>query len=235
MTRTLILTCEHGGNDVPPEYADLFQDHAALLDNHNAYDRGAFELAKAYSVRLHAPLTFTTVTRLLVDCNRSLHNRSLFSQVTKHLPDSEKQCVIAHYYQPYRSSVQQFIATALRQGKRIVHLSIHSFTPVYAGEIRQADIGLLYDPSRSQETALCAAWQHRLRGRLPDFRIRRNYPYLGKSDGFATFFRQHYAQEDYLGFELEVNQKHARESSEVWQLLKTHLIESFASAIQQEP
>ena len=42
MTRdALIITCEHGGNEVPAAYAPLFAGHEALLPTHRGWDAGA--------------------------------------------------------------------------------------------------------------------------------------------------------------------------------------------------
>ena len=38
--------------------------------------------------------------------------------------------------------------------------------------------------------------------------MRRNYPYRGTSDGLTRYLRKRYADRDYCGIELEVNQKH---------------------------
>ena len=40
----------------------------------------------------------------------------------------------------------------------------------------------------------------------PELKIRFNYPYLGKADGFTTYLRKIFP-ENYIGIELEVNQK----------------------------
>ena len=45
----VIITCEHGGNNIPREYISLFEDDISILQTHKAYDPGAFELAKAIS------------------------------------------------------------------------------------------------------------------------------------------------------------------------------------------
>jgi predicted N-formylglutamate amidohydrolase len=88
----------------------------------------------------------------------------------------------------------------------VLHLAVHSFTPVWAGQERNADIGLLYDPRRIQERRLCQRWQ-RLLGEVDStLRVRRNYPYLGRADGLTTALRQEFAPTSYLGIELEVNQ-----------------------------
>jgi hypothetical protein len=38
--------------------------------------------------------------------------------------------------------------------------------------------------------------------------VRFNYPYLGKADGFTTFMRKQFPK-NYIGIEIEVNQKFA--------------------------
>ncbi|EMR04461.1 putative N-formylglutamate amidohydrolase [Cesiribacter andamanensis] len=97
----------------------------------------------------------------------------------------------------------------MQQGERVYHLSIHSFTPVLGGEVRDADIGLLFDPDRPLEVALCAHWQALLQTSLPHFRIRNNYPYLGIDDGFTSHLRLLHPQQ-YAGIELELNQQWAQ-------------------------
>jgi hypothetical protein len=43
---------------------------------------------------------------------------------------------------------------------------------------------------------------------LRELRVRRNYPYLGKADGFTTYLRRHFPVDRYAGVEFEVNPKH---------------------------
>ena len=40
----------------------------------------------------------------------------------------------------------------------------------------------------------------------PELRVRRNYPYAGKGDGLTSYLRRRFAQSDYVGIELEINQ-----------------------------
>ena len=68
----LVVTCEHGGNRIPAPYRDLFHAHDALLDSHLGYDLGALNLARALAKAFAAPLVASTVSRLLVDLNRSI-------------------------------------------------------------------------------------------------------------------------------------------------------------------
>src|SRR5689334_17093692 len=73
----ILITCEHGGNRIPPKYRALFRNARALLDSHRGYDAGALAMARDLAAALQAPLISSTVSRLLVDLNRSVgHPRS---------------------------------------------------------------------------------------------------------------------------------------------------------------
>ena len=63
----LIITCEHGGNEVPAVYAPLFTGHEALLQTHRGWDAGALTLAQQLATAFDAPLFAATTTRLLID------------------------------------------------------------------------------------------------------------------------------------------------------------------------
>src|SRR5690606_17137901 len=79
--------------------------------------------------------------------------------------------------------------------------------PKLHGKVRQTEIGLLYDPQRAREKRFCQAWRKSLIAHSPDLRVRKNYPYLGTSDGFTTYLRTKFTDSQYAGIELEVNQK----------------------------
>lgn len=230
MSDFLIVTCEHGGNRVPAEYAPLFRPHQRLLNSHRGYDPGALDLARECARGLKAPLHFSTVTRLLVELNRSHGHRALFSAITKSLPREDREVLINKYYFPYRRSVEADIATAIAAGSRVIHLSVHSFTPRLDGQLRRADIGLLYDPRRSHEATLCAAIKSTLRVLRPDLLCRMNYPYQGKSDGFTTALRKQFASRSYVGIEIEVNQKWPLGDRRAWRQLVRDLPRAIEAA-----
>jgi predicted N-formylglutamate amidohydrolase len=204
---TIIVTCEHGGRRVPAPYAELFRGAARTLASHRGWDPGALSVARVLARRLDARFFYSTVTRLLVDLNRSLHHPKLFSEFAAELDPTERETVLARHYHPYRRAVERTVADATRRNGAVFHLSVHTFTPVLGGEIRRADIGLLYDPSRSLEKRTCRRWQEILGEIDPSLRVRRNYPYRGRSDGFTTFLRRRFERRDYLGIELEINQR----------------------------
>jgi len=77
---------------------------------------------------------------------------------------------------------------------------------VLDGEVRNAEVGLLYDSRRKSEGALCRRWGTLLHTLDPELRVRRNYPYSGRSDGLTTALRRQHAESRYVGIELELNQ-----------------------------
>lgn len=192
---------------MPTSYRSLFQGEEKALLSHRGYDIGALDVARSLATALDATFYFSTTTRLLIDLNRSPHHRSLFSDFSRHLAKNVKEKIIAKYYGPYRVQVESEISQQIASGKLVLHISIHSFTPEYDGKIRTADVGFLYDPSRSKERQLCISWQNMMRELSNDIKIRRNYPYLGKNDGLTTFFRKRFPKDSYIGVELEINQK----------------------------
>ncbi len=204
--RNLFFSCEHGGNLVPTQYEDLFQDIKERLKTHRGYDPGALGLAKMLARGMAAPLVKSETTRLLVDLNRSKHSRALFSEAIKGLGKAEKALIIEQHYQPYRLSIKKKIKDLIDQGAQVVHLSIHSFTPHLDGHERLADLGLLYDPDCKHEKQFCSTWQQLLKERFPELKVRCNYPYLGVADGLVRSLRDFFSPQDYLGIELEVNQ-----------------------------
>jgi predicted N-formylglutamate amidohydrolase len=103
--------------------------------------------------------------------------------------------------------VEQAILRAEKRGSRVVHIAVHSFTPILNGISRRADVGLLYDPARAGERELCARWQVALEGVDPSLRVRRNYPYRGTSDGFTTALRRIHSAAAYAGIEVELSQR----------------------------
>jgi predicted N-formylglutamate amidohydrolase len=202
--RLLLLTCEHGGNRIPPAYRPLFRGRRRLLESHLGYDRGALAVARALSKRLGSPLLHAEVSRLLVDLNRSPGHRALFSEVTRALPAAARADLLARHYWPHRLEVERWVRRHATAGRAVIHVAVHSFTPVLNGVRRGADIGLLYDPARPLEAALCAAWKAAL-GRH-GLAVRRNYPYRGVSDGLTRQLRARFAPGRYAGIELELNQ-----------------------------
>jgi predicted N-formylglutamate amidohydrolase len=202
--RSLLLTCEHGGNRVPREYRALFLGRQALLASHRGWDPGALAVGRSLARALDTELIAATTTRLLVDLNRSPHNPAVFSELSRGLTRDRRDALLARCHRPHWDRVRTVIAA--RSGGAM-HLAVHTFTPVWRGAKRNFEMGILYDPKRRRERSLAMAWQRRLRAELPRLGVRRNAPYRGNADGLTAALRREFPAERYLGLELELNQR----------------------------
>ena len=227
----VLVTCEHGGNRVPTRYRPLFAGRHALLASHRGYDPGALNMARELAHHFRAPLVYATVTRLLVDLNRSVGHHALYSDATRGLTRAERERLLVLHYQPYRERVESLVAEAITAGRRVVHVSSHSFTPVLDGSVRTADVGLLYDPARTGERALSRAWYAALTPAIAPLRVRRNYPYQGRNDGLTLRLRRQHSASRYVGIELEINQKHITAQQRFPAPLRRAVVESLWHAL----
>jgi predicted N-formylglutamate amidohydrolase len=227
---TFIITCEHGGKQIPAPYRRLFREQRALLDSHRGYDPGALVMAKALASACRAPLVASTVSRLLIDLNRSIGHPQLFSAVTRAAPAEIRAQIVEQYYRPYRARVERLVGQAVSRGHRVIHVSSHSFAAQLNGRVRGADVGLLYHPGRRAEAEVCARWKESLAALTPELRVRRNYPYAGRGDGLTSHLRMRFAHCDYVGIELEVNQGIVFAAGRRWTALRRMLTDSLRTA-----
>lgn len=227
----ILITCEHGGREIPKEYEKYFEAHRERLETHRGWDIGALELYKKFVAAGADASFFSETSRLLVELNRSQHHPNLFSDITLQTSEVERQAILAAHYQPYRQEVENAIRSFTSQNHSVLHLSVHSFTPELNGEIRNADIGLLYDPQRQREKEFCANWKKEIEQSDPVLKVRFNYPYRGTADGFTTYLRKKFPDEQYAGIELEVNQKFPQGNIENWEKLQQIIVQSFRNAV----
>lgn len=212
----VVITCEHAGNEVPVSYSHLFVGAKEDLNSHKGWDPGAWEIALYLSAVLQLPVYGVHTTRLLIEPNRSLFHDQLFSQYTKSLGESEKSNLINEIYLPHRNTIEGIISEAVGT---VVHLSIHTFTPLWQGQTRDVEIGLLFDPDRKNESAFCDAWKNEITKRDTSIQCKFNEPYKGIDDGFTTYLRTRFPDPRYLGIEIEVNQKFTHDLLPVKKLL----------------
>ena len=231
----LVVSCEHGGREVPLTYASAFAGHEALLGSHRGWDPGALQLGRQVAEAFGAPLFASTTTRLLIDLNRSIGHRQLYSEISRPLTRALRHEIVARHYRPHRDAVEGEVARRIAAGEPVIHVASHSFTPVWGGVARRADVAWLYDPRRGREVALSQRWMAQLAQRAPGLRLRRNDPYQGRGDGLASLLRSRYDGDAYLGIELEVNQRFVAQGGAPWAALRADLVASLAAALATEP
>ena len=217
----LILTCEHASNKLPAAFKNVVP--AEVLKTHRAYDIGAVQVFRKL-VKFAKPEFFCEgkFSRLFVDLNRTITNKSAFSNYYEALAASDKAAAekakaqATAYWQEYRAAIEKFVETALKSKTRatksaptIIHLGIHSFTPTLNGKVRNTDIGILYDPTRPQERAYANVIKAEIKRLYPAMKVRFNYPYKGTSDGLTTTLRKKFGPR-FVGIEIEINQKFFR-------------------------
>ena len=227
---SFLISCEHGGNRIPAPYRRLFRGRRALLNSHRGFDIGALVMARALARALQVPLVNSTVSRLLIDLNRSIGHPQLFSVATRGVPTELRATIVEQHYRPYREHVERLVRQSVSRGRRVIHISSHSFTPELYGHVRRADVGLLYDPGRHGEALLCARWKASLAEFAPELQVRRNYPYAGKGDGLTSHLRLRFPPGAYVGIELEVNQRIVIAAGRRWIALRGVLIDSLRAA-----
>jgi predicted N-formylglutamate amidohydrolase len=238
----LLLTCEHASNRVPARWAATMAGARRALASHRGWDPGALNLARFLARRLAVPLTAGGASRLVVDLNRSRHHPRLFSQWTSLLPPASREAILDAIWRPYREDVARQVEVSRRGGRRVLHLSIHSFTPVLDGRRRDVDLGLLFDPARAGERRLARAWKPALQAALAlpsrrtraagsPLRVRLNAPYRGTADGLTTDLRRRFPATAYIGLELEVNQRLPAGDPAAWRRLRTLILDTLGQAV----
>ncbi len=233
----VITTCEHGGNEIPDHLADSFINASKDLNSHLGIDFGARDVFDRLSGKIADFSKYAEVSRLLVDLNRSLKSPDLFSIYTSNLPENMRKMILEEYYHPYRDSVINKIRQYFQSGEWVIHISVHSFTPVLNDEVRKNDIGLLYDPDNGYETECCKIWKRTMEKVMPGIKVLHNYPYLGINEGFTKYLRELFPVR-YAGIELEVNQKFFTETGmnkEITEMITKSLEESISILKKTEP
>ena len=96
MTRRLhvLITCEHGGNHIPARYRRWFAGQARLLQSHRGYDPGALALARALAAATGGHMIATTISRLLVELNRSARNPRVISSIVRRAPRAVREEIL---------------------------------------------------------------------------------------------------------------------------------------------
>jgi len=202
-----LITCEHAGNDLPDWIVNNFAGHSDILSTHWAIDAGAVKTYRVLEERLAHCSLINTMCRLVIDFNRDLQHPDLFSRFSENISQESKDALLQKFYMPYVKRMQTFVRKERNKGNIVVHISVHSFTPELNGIVRESDIGLLFDPKRPQEKTFVDVCFKHLSHVFPEFKLTENYPFLGYTGGQTTVCRGMFP-DDYLGIELEINQKH---------------------------
>ena len=176
-----LVVADHAGNAVPASLRDLGLGQG-VLNEHIAVDIGSRAVAALLAEKLCATLILANYSRLVVDLNRDLDDPTAFIPQSdgidipgnQNLGAAEKQRRSNSIHRPYHAAIDALIDESLGQGTVPVIISVHSFTPVLAGQRRPWHLGVLWDKDPRIALPLLA----RLR-QHPDLIIGDNEPYSG--------------------------------------------------------
>ncbi|HHY49256.1 MAG TPA: N-formylglutamate amidohydrolase [Alphaproteobacteria bacterium] len=151
-----VLVCDHASNRIPERYGDLGLNLVQRL-MHIAWDPGALAVALELSQLLDAPLIHSTVSRLVIDCNRAIDAVDLIPRISERteipgnleVSDEDRAFRIAAYHAPFHAAIDRLLDARLEAGRETILVTVHSFTPVYKDVPRPWPIGLIHgtDPT----------------------------------------------------------------------------------------
>jgi predicted N-formylglutamate amidohydrolase len=188
-TSRVVLVCEHASNLFPPEFGPLGLDARAQVA-HVAWDIGALALAQALSVRLDAVLVHAPVSRLIYDLNRppqapgAVPARSEVFDIPGNtaLPPTDRAARVAAIYLPFHNVLQNVVVNRLATTGVPALISVHSFTPVYHGQPRALEFGVIHDGDATLARGIL--------GQVQGLRAALNEPYSA-ADGVTHLMRLH--------------------------------------------
>lgn len=202
----LVVTCEHAANRVPPPLTTTESDRR-WLETHWGWDIGAQELARELVRTKDCLLVLTAFSRLICDANRPPDHPNLIRteidgeplSFNQNLDQAEVQRRLSLYYEPYHAAIDRCLGERLSRGGDVVLLSIHSFTPHFRDEVRDMEIGVLFDDFEAVAARLAGNFEK------AGFVTALNAPYSGR-EGLMFAAARHGIAHGVIYLELEIRQ-----------------------------
>lgn len=147
-----LLTADHYGRALPRALGDLGIAESELA-RHIGWDIGIAGVADRLADLLDAHLIAQRYSRLVIDCNRPPASASavpVISEATaiprnENISEREREARRREIFEPYHDRIDAAIDARLHAKRPTVLVSLHSFTPVYAGVARPWHVGALYN------------------------------------------------------------------------------------------
>ena len=196
------LTCEHASERLPPGWSWPERDRR-LVGTHWAYDLGAAEITLDLAAALRAPAVLSRFSRLLADPNRAEDDASVFRgeaegepvELNQRIDDADRQRRLEGYHRPYHEAIDR----RLGESRAEILFSIHTFTPVYEGQVRKVEVGVLFDKQEALANELAEAIA------AAGFATALNEPWSGR-EGLIYAAERHAGAHGRKALELEVRQ-----------------------------
>ncbi|MBV9532674.1 MAG: N-formylglutamate amidohydrolase [Bradyrhizobium sp.] len=159
-----LFTCDHYGRLLPKRLGNLGLSKGELV-RHIAFDIGIAGVAERLARLLDAHLIAQPYSRLVIDCNRPPSTASSIPRLSEATLISGNEALSREaaeqrrreIFDPYHDRIEAIIDRRLRERKATALVSLHSFTPVYAGVARPWHIGTLYHRDKTLPPLLLKA------------------------------------------------------------------------------
>ncbi|MFO1039261.1 MAG: N-formylglutamate amidohydrolase [Geminicoccaceae bacterium] len=142
----LLIVADHAGRAIPEKLNGLGLGPEDL-GRHIAWDIGAADIARHLAARFSAPALLSAYSRLVIDCNRHLHDPASITATSDGtqvpgnagLSDDERQARQKFFFRPYHDAID-----AALDRRPSFFLSIHTMTRA-----------LRHGPERPQAITVC--------------------------------------------------------------------------------
>lgn len=147
-----VLLVDHASKRIPASLGDLGLSPEER-EMHIAWDLGIARVAHELSARLDACVVLQQYSRLVIDANRPPSTPASILTLSERtpVPGNENLSVEARLqresevFRPYHREIARVLDERREREQPSVLIALHSFTPVYMGQHRSVEIGVLYE------------------------------------------------------------------------------------------
>lgn len=223
-----IFVCDHAGRRIPKRLGDLGVS-AADRTRHIAWDIGIAEVARRLHEALGATLIEQVYSRLVIDCNRAPGHATSIPHESDHtiisgnhnLSDDERRQREGEIFRPYHDCIAQQLATINPQKCAVI--SLHSFTPVWQGQSRAWDAGVLF-----HKDAASADIMHQLLVERGGWVVGKNEPYrMTATSDYTIPYHAETRGMPYLEIEIRQDLIADEAGQENWAAILTQLLPKY--------
>ncbi|HUN43420.1 MAG TPA: N-formylglutamate amidohydrolase [Acetobacteraceae bacterium] len=158
-----VLVADHAGRVIPARLGRLGVPESEL-QRHIAWDIGVAGVTEQLSAALDAVAVLQAYSRLVIDCNRDPSVPTSIPEVSELTPIPGNAAIAAvervarlrEIFTPYHARIAALLDARAAAGRRTVLISMHSFTPVFKGESRAVQVGVLFNRDTRLASALLA-------------------------------------------------------------------------------
>ncbi|BEO61494.1 N-formylglutamate amidohydrolase [Serratia marcescens] len=147
-----LLLCDHAGKAIPQSLGDLGLPPGEI-ERHIGWDIGALSVSCHLSRQLDATLIHQRYSRLVIDCNRAPGIASSIPHLSELTPIPGNIGIDAEHalarerevFLPYHRAIDDHLGQRRLRELPTAVIAMHSFTPVFKGESRPWQVGLLFN------------------------------------------------------------------------------------------